>query len=365
MATPPSIRKLVHQLNQHYLVYKAVLTYHEIQVRYHNGLVEHWLRGDSPFLKQNCWVYSLPDDFGEVDDDLDIKYEFEINPLDDTHILKKKYFKVKAEDYKKASFVAQRLMVHKLINKLLRSGFIKLQYPDEALLDDFVKFRSDNLDRFNRSGTSRIYASYGMTARPPGQKILEHFVPCGRYDGLDEIKKVWRRPFNLYSSITYLMRTGQDLTRSAVHRDLIYGIIPPSFYRHVFNKFDIKNFTIADPNPRSGSKALAAVACDCDYHYQSSSFGDYADKLASFLGVEFKNVNARDAFDVVILDFNWKDSSDIFRSIEKWRSIGDMLIVYVHRNTIDEVEDKYPPIQKISIDAKSIYGDESNYLLLI
>ena len=365
MPTPRLIRKLIYQLNDHPLVSKAQLSYREVQVKYESGLMEHWLRGPSRFIRNNSWVYHLPDDPGDLFERIEISNQYELNPLEDDYDIKKKFFIVKSEDYHKANFAPARIMVQELIMRLINDGMITPKYPDKVLMDDFVKFRSDNLDRFVRNNRTFVYGSYGSTI-PYGIKILEHFVPYGRYGDKRTMQAKWNRPFSLYSAIVYLMKIKHDLTRSTISRHLTHGLIPPAFYRHLFNKFDIKNMVIADPNPGLGSKALASASQECQYHYSAGPFCDCADKLAGFLGVEFNAVKPSDNYDVAILDNFKMQEAEILINIDKWKKKADMVLAYVPRDSVDKIESEYGLIQKDEVETKIHFGTtQRDFFVLI
>ena len=198
MALPAYLKKLTYELNKHPSVHKADLTVHEIRIKYKNGLSERWVRTESRYKKNCCWIYPLPDDPGNPFDHLlPIGHEYETNPLEDDHEEKLKYFAIRFSDYQKQTFVSQRIGIQSLVDRLSDEGWIDIRYPHDVLMGDFIKFRSDKLTRFDRYNLTKVYG-YGPGVYH-GLKILEHFVPWGSFGNEKSMIKAWNRPFNMYS----------------------------------------------------------------------------------------------------------------------------------------------------------------------
>ena len=369
MALPPHLRKLTAELNKHSTVHEAKLSLHEISVRYKNGLQERWVTNSDRYKRDCCWIYDLPDDHGNPTD-LPIGKEFESNPLDDDHEEKQKYFALRSSEYLTSTFASRRIAVHRLIDRLIKEGWVDIKYSHNTLIRDFIKFRADNVSRFDRGYVD----VHGYGARTyHGLKILEHFVPWGNFGDEKSMVQAWKRPFNLYSAICHLIKIKHDITRSAIAKVLrvsAYGggirMYAPTLYKAIFSRFGIDGVTIADPNPGIGSKAMAAVSRQCDYYYGEGPFSESADEISKFVGVGFSRIEERDKFDVVLIDSNW--NTDIFKllaDIERWRERADMLLLYVPDDCYGKIKSSFLPIETCRINAEFIYHDSPDWMILI
>ena len=371
MALSAHLRKLTHELNKHSSVHQAKLSLHEICVKYKNGLSERWIHRASRYKKNCCWIYFLPDRPGSPFDEFVVGQEYEANPLDDDYEEKLKYFAVRPTNYLSSTFASRRLGIQNLINRMTDEGWMEIEYPHDALISDFVKFRSDNLNRFDRGSMTEVHG-YGASIYH-GLKILEHFVPWGSFGNEKSMNKAWSRPFNLYSAITHLIKIKHSITRSEVAKALrvsSYGagvrMYAPNLYRAIFTRFDVEGITIADPDPGIGSKALAAISRDCEYYYGPGPFAAAANEIGRFLGVEFHRIEEREKFDLAILDSNWNtDIHKLSADIKKWREKADMLLLYVPKECYDRIRTSFLPISTHRINVEFIYHDSPDYLMLI
>ena len=366
MPISPHLRKLLIQLNDHPVVWKAKYSLSGISVKYINGIEEKWLK--EPPNKRYYWIYDLPEDPGDVVD-IKIGHEFPLNPLDDDYERLESYFIVRASDYKNSGFASCRVMTHVLTERLCQEGWIHTKRPHQDLIDDFMEFRSDDTLRYDLGRSSRLYGAHGIN-HSPGLKILEHFVPFGEYGDEKSIKECWSRPANVYCAIAYLVEMGRDITRLSIartlngHREGPGGALlrSPVLYRAIFKMFDIQDLVVADPNPGIGAKALASAAHGCQYFYGDGTFSAAAGPLSKFLGVDFEPINMDRQYDLVLLDGCFDLHYDPISAIRKWKDIADMALVFVPHEYMPKLSDI---LQKREIVSTPAYDDRKNDFLVL
>lgn len=336
MAIPHQIRRLVHKVRQSDLVSDVEVHFAHIRVHYFNGIKEKWWFRDHN-ITGGKWSFMLPSDmdFGEDDPPLYIGHQYSVNPLEKSVL--DSFFIVPKTLYLKANFVPLRFMVHRIIDRF--KEYIKVIFTNDELIEDFMRLRSDRLSRFKYG---RHYRLYGNITENPGHKLIEHFI------GLD-IKSL--DTFSIYSAIDSCMRSWRDITRANINRFLYQNVAhPPTFYRLLFDKLDVRDTVMLDTNPEYGSKALGAYLSGCQYYYVDGHFAGGADDLGDFLDIRFYGANDRDVFDVVLVNED---------DLDKYYGKGDSFIFWTSE------PDKYDCLSKLEVNINPLYGQPTVYFVLI
>lgn len=315
-----------------------------------NGICERWVVSQLLPRRDLSWFFELPTDPADLEiHDIPIKYQYITNPLDDDFEENRKYFLVSATNYQSATFVARRLLTHRIVDALSEEGWIHIRYDNNELIKDYLSFRSHPADFFQAKAN---YNRFGI-------KLLSHFVPYGAYGSKYTIEQAWSRPFFIFRAVFHLMYLGLDITRSSVVRYMT-GLVQsedgrlirsPLMYKAILRELGIQNMVIADPEPGIGSKSLASVINNCGYYYgDDGPFAAGAQELSKFLGIKFAHTDEMDHFDVVFLDNNMhSDIEKLNQSIEIWRDKSDMVLTYCNDEDYEIIVDKWTPIDKLRL----------------
>ena len=148
MAISYRLRKIAYDLRRHPVVASVKLSTKWIGVRFRDGLTERWVI--RPNIKEDRHSTktirkSFPMDPGNVRD-IPIRRLFtDINPLNPQEFEElKNYFIVRKRDVGRAKFIAKRLMIHRVLEKLLTDGWIGIKHTDKELIDDFKKLKNED-----------------------------------------------------------------------------------------------------------------------------------------------------------------------------------------------------------------------------
>ena len=370
MATAPKKRKLVKDLNNHPLVESATLSHAAIIVKFKNGIRERWCTKLSD-ASERWRLFYMPKDFGAIGDKVQIGREYQFNSLDDEYEEFKPFFLIRKSHYLKASFVAQRMMIHTLIDRILQNGWIEIRYPRNILIDDFKNLKNDRLGRFNWGRSLRIHGCYGNSrSKTYGRYILEHFLDLGDL-GKRTFSETWSDPGCLYIAIRKVMKYKRDITRTSILREMNTAnnksrsgprFIHPNFYRAIFRRFKISGCKLADPSPGDGSKALAAMSEGISYYYGEDIFSRYVKDITKFLGVDASPIDGS-RYDVAFLDFGWKPAPNLVEELCKWREQADQVLLYVPRSMKDEVD--LDPVDVHEVEVGLLRTSEPDFLFLV
>ena len=239
----------------------------ELRVHFTDGIVEHWgfkIDGSQDTSYKNYFPITQDNIFS---DEIPIYHEFESNPLDPNFEDLQRYFLVQRKDCKKAGFIAGRLLVHKLIDQLLKEGWQELRYPQAALIREFEKLKKEPVARYYQNGMFLVHPGGPNT----GSVLLRHFNMCGSlaYKNRPTLLQAWRAE-TLCQAINLLI-CNSNITRSSIVRTMNTGLpqlIGPKFasvgvWRAIFEV--IRPTGIIDPYPELGEKAIAASIADLGY----------------------------------------------------------------------------------------------------
>jgi hypothetical protein len=337
-----TLRKITRELNDHHLVHKAILSVDQIHIRYKTGLLERWFIENTESRWR--WHYALPEDPGKIED-VSLEPLYELNPLDAAYDIKKDHFIVRYDRHKKLSFVSKRLIVHEIITEMLKDGSFRIQYPRKELVSDFIRVKSDNLDRFKKGKGYRFHGAYS-NSKCYGHKLIEHFMS----DECDE-----DRAFNLYKIITQF-NFYTDATKSTIMRNSRY-FWPPNAYKMVFDNFDLGGKHVVDLFPWY-SKSIAMAMLNCEYYCEDI---DKISPIMEFLGSKASTIEDR-RYDIAILDFDY-DHID-YDLLERWIDRSDNQIIFVPKDEYEEFCSMFEILESVMIDVTPIES-QFDYMVLI
>lgn len=219
------------------------------------------------------------------DKEVPIYREFEANPLEPNYQSLQHFFVAQYKDISKADFCHSRIVVHTIIDRLLREGWQELRYPEAALRADLEAARMEDLTPYMKNGKLDVYPRVsGAPAK--GTLILRHFMTCGdvKYKNRPTLRESWT-PNILCRVINRCIAIKEDITRSTIVRQLtIYPsnevasgpTMPPiNIWRVVFNL--LKPQGVYDLDPHFGEKAIAA-------HINGISYTPITSPISEWLG---------------------------------------------------------------------------------
>lgn len=364
------MRLVVKGLKEHPLVKKVKKSYYRISVEFIDGTLEIWVIRENKrnmFSRQSFRIDQWNDKMYIDDDEIPVYAEYETHPFDyEGKKLLEPFFCVQRSDIQKASFVNVRLMVHKIINKLLKEGWIDLRFPTYALRRDFelIKSRIDE-NRFVQPD-KRISRTFSNFQKKAGLILMQHFLDWGSVGAKGKtVRDGWSIPQVLYMALQSIIgstRGSHDITRSNIIRHMssplygagrrVYGLnrwASPAFWYSVIKNYFIRHETIYDHVPSIGSKMIAAALIGSEYTPNNPQHGIH--DMGKF--VECNIVGEKDEYDLAILSDVYPLEADeaiplISKFMQRSRSIG----IAIHPDSKDAVEKKFPP----SMILRDIHG---------
>lgn len=309
-----AIRKLHKILGNDPLVKIVKRKNDGFKIRYTTTILEFWK------IKE-C----IPSHSGGI---VQILKQYPIMPFDKDEAMKSTSFILKFREWSSGSYFEKRLSIQRLLNRLLQEGWVHQLYLQQELIHD-LKYLVESADRHQYNKSILLYGRYGSRSKPGG-KIITQFTDWS-ISGDRSISSVWSKPTMLYRAIKSNLRRRRDVTRHSVIYEIYrrnagkkIGVpfICPNVYRALLNHFGLRNQVVADPNPGFGSKAIACILEDCQYH----SPNDFS-KLAQFLHCEFSELE-NIHYDCVFLDNNWV-KHDPLPIMEEWEGKADIRLVFV------------------------------------
>lgn len=202
------------------LVEQVHVHHDRIRVAYATGIREVWgLLGEKPrrlTLPTSGWRRRMPLEGLEFSTfwQLDLDYE----PDNDI------FFMLTGRDLRHAGFLERRLVVHRAVTRLLREGWIKPNFPNEALDDDLAALRTDPRRFVVTPGYVRGQPGRA-TSPPPGLVLANHLVDWGPLAGPGRIalRDAWSDPRRLYWAVSALVEKGRDVVRAGIIHRLVCG----------------------------------------------------------------------------------------------------------------------------------------------
>jgi len=279
-------RRILKRLEKEPLITKVNYSAYGFAVTFKTGIKEHWITtlGGQP----HKYSIDLPDTAVADDKPVKIYREFETNTLDDDFEEKDKFFILQHSDLTK-SFISGRMAVHQLINDLITEGWVKFQYPEHVLRREIGKRRYNEVywmgDYYRTSANKREML---------GRAVMASFIDWGDIDdGRRTLREAWKDANFLYKVIRKMIKQKKNITR----KTLLNGVcnhdgrghsgpllIAPGLYAEAYNRLFGK-LPFCDPNPRAGSRVLAAMINGSKCHVGDPG----ARELAEFFDLYIEN----------------------------------------------------------------------------
>ena len=241
-----------------------------------DGISEHWgLKSPgAPEPDGSRWYYfRIPEGATLFTDNVPIYREFEASTLDKNYDFLQQFFIVQHKDFKKAGFCNQRILVHQLIDRLVKEGWIELMYPEHVLTKELELLRNEDLTPYFKYNKFDVYPHVGGQPAK-GTLIIRNFVACGdiRHKNRPTLRASWN-PVPLCQVINRCFSIKEDATRSSLVRLLTIHpsstiasgpkLPPVNIWRAIFEK--VKPKAIFDVDSHLGEKAIAAKVSGIGY----------------------------------------------------------------------------------------------------
>lgn len=241
-----------------------------------DGISEHWGLKSAGAPEPNAsyqYYFTIPDGSILFTDDVPVYREFETNSLDPNYEFLQQFFIVQYKDFKKAGFCNQRIMVHQLINRLMKEGWMEIKYPEIALKRELELLHNEDLTPYLKNNRFDVYPH---VSGPPakGTLLIRHFVACGdmRHKNRPTLRASWN-PSALCQVINRCLDIKEDITRATLVRLLTIHpssriasgpkLPPVNIWRAVFEQ--LKPKSIYDVDSHLGEKAIAATVSGIPY----------------------------------------------------------------------------------------------------
>jgi hypothetical protein len=296
-------KRLAYQLKDNPIVVRAEVNLVGIDVKFITGVTERWRFGDRHYQKiRDRKFYTFAFIEGESEP-VPIRAEFETEP-DDLHISEKSRHLVLAyEDFTKASFLQQRLALHRFVHELTRGGWQRIWYPDAALWEDFERVRALERQPWRHWCGGTLFTTPAMgywhhgrrrrASATPGRKLIEHFIDLSHIPGrLSTYAESWRAR-KIFWLVTRFLAEKRDVTRSAIVRAMRWyqigagpRICAPGAYFCMVRQGGIIPRAVVDVHAGLGSKIVAAAAIGADAYLTVEPLDGQRAALARFLGLE-------------------------------------------------------------------------------
>jgi hypothetical protein len=305
------------------------------------------------------------------DEEIPIYSEFETRPFDDEgKKFLEPFFIVQKSDLKRYGWINVRLTVHKLIDKLIKEGWIDVRYPRSVLDKEWEVLQDLNADRHMAPGQVFTYSREGH----PGLVLCQHFLDWG---GLDTktVADGWSRPSTLYMAIQSLVGSRSNITRYNIIRHMrnpAFGAgrrvcgpryVGPPFYYSIVKNFFKRHSSIYDHDPRFGSKLMAATLLDAEYVPNNPNPALY--DMAKYVGCKISP--EKDEYDLAILtSIDPLDADDAIALIDEYLPRCRGLAVIVNRDSLEYIANTFSPSRILEAHMYPLFLHEMglHYLLI-
>ena len=246
------------------------------RVTFTDGISEHWglKSAGAPEPDASRWYYfAIPAGATLFTGDVPIYREFEANPLDPSFDFLQQFFIVQYKDFAKAGFCNQRILVHQLVDRLVKEGWMELKTPATVLKRELGLLREEDLGPYMKHNKFDVYPRVGG-GPAKGTRIIRHFVSCGdmRHKNRPTLRASWNH-VALCQVVNRCFDIKEDATRSSIVRLLTIHpssriasgpkLPPINIWRAVFDK--VKPKSIFDVDSHLGEKAIAAKVSGIGY----------------------------------------------------------------------------------------------------
>lgn len=347
------VRRLINTLSSHPLVERILIRSNRITVRYTTGFRRNYVFGTP--TKRHIFMTPIIREQASIIDPIIIGYEYQWRLMDRPDL--EQYFFVHRDRIKKASFMEQELLVHEILGRLQRSGYISPYYSDQDITNDLERIKT--FDDLFFHGVLSIFQPWRVREVPkPGRPIVERFFnPIDMYRDSRDSRYTLRNAFHtsriLYIAIQKLVKTTRwHLTIGNISK-MLYRMgfgpvyIGPAIYRMLFKHLlEPSGRIIADLHPHLGSKAVACAMAGAKYMPLDNSLKPALDRgFQEFIDLEI--VPPAEPYDILLLDnaFRRVDMNMAMSMVERCKQ----MVLYVQHDQTGEARAKYTPTRVMKV----------------
>ena len=272
---------------------------------------------------------------------VNIFHEYPLDPLEELPEVALPHFLIQYKDLKKAGFIDTRFVVHELIARLLKEGWIEPKYLPETLEFDRQRLLSFNLKKFE---ITKFWIDHYVKDRGPfpGYYIMSSFMETGKYSykGSESLAEAWASPHRLWMAINALIRKKRNITRATIIKEFSLAhknrvgprFTKPAFYLYVMGKYlNLKNPIIYDMAPMFGQKLIATGLMKGTYLYRpdAQQINESREGFAKYFGIPVLPDDGRMVDIAFTSDVDPLTAEEAVEKLNKVRHRAKMTIVFV------------------------------------
>lgn len=350
-------RKVVRFLKQQPIVVRTILRCDRISIWYATGFRRNYII-KTPRRKR-IYARTITKADALLTSPIKIGYQYQWNILDRPDL--KPFFFINRKRINNSSFIEQEILVHELLDRILKQGYIPCYYDDQAIADDLAAVSKIQNVYFN--GIYTIYPSYTIPrgVPRPGQAITEKYFNVRHIrkhsdDPQSTLAYAYSNRILIYAALQKLIKEGRrDISIWSLNRVLSlrgFGptIINPAVYKILFTHlFKPRGRIISDAHPNLGSKAIAASLVGAKY-------APLTDELDTAIEHGFGGiaeiVRPPDKHDILIYDNKFK-AVNIAEAMSFRANCNEMML-YVDKTQYDEILSKGKPSRIVKVKVVAV-----------
>lgn len=343
-------RKLIFGLEQLDIIRKVYYRSDHIHVRFKHRVWESYYlnrTGKRRFYSYNvtsddCRLLCIPEIARQYEEDFD-SYEYA------AHIC------INRNEFDNASFLEQRMAIHRFCYQIVSRGWIWPKYPIEILETELTRIQDMRYEKYICTGGFTAFPKCGI--RPaPGRRIIEHFF---------DIDEIWPVIRSAKRTTTILNRLAGKAVPFDTHnflRAAIVGrirIVDPVFYVALFKRLGITG-TVLDLTPNHGSRAIACAVAGIEYRALRDDrlLRAINNGFADFVNLKYEMYDGGKV-DLVICD---NDLSVTTLDVMQYASVAKNILIFVPAKDKATVLGRGQPRTIIPVKARYYQGFDHLFL---
>lgn len=328
---PYWIRKIAHDLNYHEAVEYTRLKPDRLCVRYRSSIMMSYIYN----IPLRPYVYSKDiDQSCRIGQDIPIYSEFTDDILDKDNNYDK-YFYINRSDITEAEFFAKEILIHKIVDYIMRVGYLKPVYHKNDVLEIF-----NNLDYYPKDKI--ILVDWDRDS----WKLANYYFDMSEH-GFNKMIDIFYNSylaFKVVNSIVYNRRCDVSIN-NIMGLAISYGFgmkLPnPAGYKFALQNLipDIGTRHISDYDCSFGINAICAASLGSSYYSFDTKFKDAVNNgLVDDLDLKYHKPKS---IDILVCDNSLQDTTH--ESVFDILSKVDTLLIFVKGYDIKNWVKKHRP----------------------
>lgn len=356
------VRKAIHNLKNQDIVRRVYLRDDHIHVRFMNFFWESYYIEMPKRKKRIPHSFSITKEEAKLEKVPPTVLEYE-SSMDGTELYPA-HVTIRRKEWKKASFLEQRLALHEFTRVINRRGWVWPTYPDKVIEAELERLRNSNQAKFMDKGVFTAHPRYGRR-ETAGFRIIEHFF------GLEPLwEAVFKSPKRTMRVMNELSKLNSRINFHNAIRVACYHnsdpswkikIYDPGMYTWIFKRLGLKG-TVLDLYPNNGHRAIACAVSGLKYTtVPTPQFQKAIDNgFAEFIGLDYEPYDGGKV-DIVLSDDDFRHTN-IDKAME-YASRTKRLLHFVERRNKGAAQAKYKPERIIQVKT-NIYRTLPDYLFI-